>query len=367
MQYSVIWTHMSFGQYEEVRRMRKAAVCIAFCFWMMTSLFALQGCTKQEPTPEPEEPAALTAADYFPVTENTKYVYEGEGMEFASLTVFTDYTSENQIQQRVDNTGTVMAQVITIAGGKATMTYSSGEAYYRENCLEKTNAEEVLLAEPIQEGTQWTLSDGRIRKIGGTAVAISTPAGNYETVEVITESADSTDTRYYAKGVGLVKAVYQADDYTVSSTLASIENDMPLVQTVRFYFPNVDTETIYYAEREITLHTNDITADALAAAYKEVPDGVGKVISENTVINSLTLDNDGIPHIDLNRAFLTEMNAGSGYEAMILSCIADTFGGYYNADRVILTVDGALYESGHFAFAEGETIAADFEAAVLLP
>jgi len=346
--------------------MRKAAIFAVFCF-CIASLFILQGCTKQEtPTPEPE-PVILSAADYFPITENTKYVYEGEGMEYASFTVFTEYTSENQIQQRVDNTGTVMAQVMTIADGKVTMTYSSGESYYRENCLGKTNTEEVLLAEPIEEGTQWTLPDGRTRKIGGTTVAISTPAGDYETVEVITENAESTDTRYYAKDVGLVKAVYQADDYTISSTLATIENDMPLIQTVRFYYPNVDTETIYFVDREITLHTNDIIKDELAAAYKEVPDGVEKVISENTVINSLSLGSDGIPQIDFNRAFLTEMNAGSGYEAMILSCIADTFGGYYNTDKIILTVDGALYESGHFAFAEGEMIEADFDFAVLLP
>ncbi|MPM12669.1 hypothetical protein SDC9_59023 [bioreactor metagenome] len=288
-------------------------------------------------------------------------------MEYASLTVFTDYTSENQVQQRVDNTGTVMAQVITIADGNATMTYSAGETYHRENCLNKTNAQEVLLAEPIEEGTQWTLPDGRIRKIGGTAVAISTPAGNYETVEVITENEGSIDTRYYAKDIGLVKAVYQADDYTISSTLAAIESDMPFTQTVRFYYPNVDSETINYVDKELTFQTNDITADALAAAYKEVPDGVGKVISENTVINSLSLGDDGTPHIDFNRAFLTEMNAGSGYEAMILSCIADTFGGYYNTNKVLLTVDGALYESGHFAFAEGETVAADFDSAILLP
>ena len=347
--------------------MRKAAIFTFFCF-CITSLFLLQGCTKQEtPTPEPEEPAGLATADYFPITENTKYVYEGEGMEYASFTVFTDYTSENQVQQRVDNTGTVVARVITIADGKAMMTYSSGESYYRENSLNKTNAQEVLLAEPIEEGTQWTLPDGRIRKIGGTKVAISTPAGNYETVEVITENEGSTDTRYYAKDVGLVKAVNQVDDYTISSTLASIESDMPFTQTVRFYYPNVDSETIYFVDKELTFHTNDVTPDMLAGAYKEVPDGVGKVISENTVINGLSLGDDGTPHVDFNRAFLTEMNAGSGYESMILSCIADTFGGYYNTNKVLLTVDGALYESGHFAFAEGETVAADFESTVYQP
>ncbi len=347
--------------------MRKMVIPMILCL-CVTTLLLLQGCKKQEiPTPEPQEPAELTAADYYPITENTKYVYEGDGMEYASFTVINDYTSETQVQQRVDNTGTVMAKVILIADGKVTQTYSTGEAYYRENCLGKTNVEEVLLAEPIAEGTEWTLPDGRVRKITGTSVAVSTPAGEYETVEVVTQSEDSTDTQYYAKDVGLVKAVYQSDDYTVTSTLASIENDHVLTQTVRFYYPNVDAETIYYVDREIPFQTNDVTKDVLAEAYKEVPEGVGKVISENTVINSLTFGDDNMVHIDFNQAFLTEMNAGSGYESMILTCIADTFGGYYTTDKVILTLEGNLYESGHFAFAEGESVAADFDAAVLLP
>jgi hypothetical protein len=60
------------------------------------------------------------------------------------------------------------------------------------------------------------------------------------------------------------------------------------------------------------------------------------------------------------------MNAGSSYEAMILQCVADTFGGYYYADRVLLTIDNALYESGHIAFEQGEYLTADPEGALPL-
>ncbi|HWP79349.1 MAG TPA: GerMN domain-containing protein [Candidatus Acidoferrum sp.] len=347
--------------------MRKTAMLTAFCL-CVSFLFTLQGCKGQEtPAPEPPEPETTTAADYFPITENTRYVYEGEGSEYASYTVYNDYTTQSEVQQRVDNGGTVAARVITVSGGKVTQTYSSGEVYYRENCLGKTTVEEVLLADPIEAGTEWTLTDGRIRKITGTAVAVSTPAGDYEAVEVVTETEDGTDTRYYAKDVGHIKTVFASNDFTVTSTLAAIESNRALNQTVRFYYPDVDTETIYYLDREIAFETNDVTKDELAASYKEVPAGVGKVLSEGTAINSLALDEDNIPHIDLSRTFLTEMNAGSGYEAMILTCIADTIAGYYTTDKVIITVEGEPYESGHFSFAEGETVSADFDAAVKLP
>jgi len=71
-------------------------------------------------------------------------------------------------------------------------------------------------------------------------------------------------------------------------------------------------------------------------------------------------------YIDLNQAFLTEMNAGSGYEAMILQSIANTFGQYYNAQKVYLTIDNKLYESGHISMKKGEFIKVKVEDAVEL-
>ena len=51
---------------------------------------------------------------------------------------------------------------------------------------------------------------------------------------------------------------------------------------------------------------------------------------------------------------------------MILDCIANTFSGYYYTDKVILTIDGTLYSSGHFVFGEGEFLQANADEAVLL-
>jgi hypothetical protein len=59
-------------------------------------------------------------------------------------------------------------------------------------------------------------------------------------------------------------------------------------------------------------------------------------------------------YIDLNSAFEKEMNAGSGYEALVLQSVANTFGVYYGANKVLLTIDNKLYESGHIALKKGE-------------
>ncbi len=141
---------------------------------------------------------------------------------------------------------------------------------------------------------------------------------------------------------------------------------MPQTQSVRFFYPNVGQDKIYYEEKEIDFYTNDVTKDVLAKAYREVPNGAAKVFSENTEINSLFLNDDGSVSLDLNHAFLTEMNAGSGYESAILQCLANTFGDYDHADKVVLTIEGKPYSSGHFKFQEGEFLQVDLSNAMQL-
>jgi hypothetical protein len=55
------------------------------------------------------------------------------------------------------------------------------------------------------------------------------------------------------------------------------------------------------------------------------------------------------------------MNAGSGYEAMILQCITNTLGNYYNTDQVYITIEGKPYESGHIVMKKGETFKVNYD------
>ena len=98
--------------------------------------------------------SSLKIEDYYPMKENTRYVYEGTGNEYASYNVMIDYVKEGKVQQRIDNGGTMMVNIIELTNGKLIRTYSRGEAYYRENLLEsESGEEEILLMEPLKEGT----------------------------------------------------------------------------------------------------------------------------------------------------------------------------------------------------------------------
>ncbi len=223
------------------------------------------------------------------------------------------------------------------------------------------------MQEPIKKGTTWTLEDSSKRTITELDVDVSVPAGNYKAVEVTTEGLHSTTVDYYAPDVGLVKSVWinKEGGEEVSSSLRAIEENAVLVQNVDFFYPNIDDNQYYYKTKQLKFKTNDITRNILANAYNE-PVGVtlGRVFTPGTKINSLYLNQDNRVYIDLNQAFLTEMNAGSLYESMLLQSLANTFGRYYGVQEVILTIDNQLYESGHIAFEKGEAMQVNDEGAV---
>lgn len=323
------------------------------------------------------EPSTDSVRDYFPIYVDTRLVYEGERNEYAYYNIYTDYATENTLQQRIDNGGTQSIKVIEVSDSAIVQKLFRGEAYYRENLLRyaspdnaNDNADgghtEILLKAPIEVGNEWTLSDGFSRSITDVDVDVETPHGVRKAVEVTTVGEYGTTIDYYSEGIGLVKTIYRTEGTEISSTLRKIEESVPFVQLVNFYFPNIeDSDHILYISKEVPFYTNDVTRSVLEAEYKEAysedEEKISSVFSENTTINSLYLNKDGMVYIDLSEDYLTEMNAGAGYESAMLQCIANTFGGYYNVDRVYLTIDDELYSSGHISLKKGEYIEVKIE------
>lgn len=308
----------------------------------------------------------LSIAEYYPALEDTEYIYEGVGMEYASFTVFMDYFDKDndRYQMRTNNGGTVIAKVMEIDDGKLSIIKSIEEAYYRDNQLEvkPEKVVEVLLMEPLVKGTQWTLPDGSERYISSNKVKVETNLGTYDTIEVTTEREDSTTKDYYAKEVGLVKTVFKSDDYEVSSSLSEIKKNSPHSQEIAFFYPGMD-EKIYVEQKVLNFHTNEITRLVLEKAVKEelLEDNYLPLISTNTKINALYLGNDNIVYVDFSKELIEEMKAGSGYEALILQSIVNTLGEYYGVEEVYITIEGKPYESGHILLKKGETLKVNME------
>lgn len=294
--------------------------------------------------------------DYFPFKANTLYTFEGKGNEFAGYTVWIDYIKENKIQQRVNNGGTELSKVIENKDGELKVVFSREETYYREDFTSKApNKDEILLKEPLVEGTTWNLSDGRKRSITNLSAEISTPSGNYKALEVTTEGADSQSFDYYVLNIGLVKSIYKAKDMEVTSSLSEVKDNASLVQDIEFYFPNNVSDKIILNKKKLSFKTNDITKMTLEKELKNAPSNEFiKLMPSKSKINILYLNNDGMVYVDFTESYVTDMNLGSGYEGMALQSMANTLGRYYGAKKVYVTVEGKPYSSGHIIMEKGE-------------
>ena len=341
--------------------MKKVILIISLLF----SLVLLSSCSNKDPVkpgednkPTPPEPKTelLTIKNYYSYKENTKYVYEGEGNEYASYTVFIDYKSGNRVQLRSNNGGTEMVKVLDNNNGELRVLLSRGECYYRENLTQVDSSPvEILLKEPLEIGTNWTLSDGRKRSISNLKVDVTTPMGTYQTLEVKTEGKDDMILDYYAPDIGLVKSVFTSNGTEVTSTLRELKTNVPFTQTVSFYYPNANVDKLVFVNKQLSFKTNDITKIIFENAFKDLPQGnIAKVLGPNVKIKSLYLNKDNRAYIDFSKELLSEMNAGSGYESLILQSITNTIGTYYGVNMVYLTIEGSPYVSGHIEMKKGE-------------
>lgn len=347
-----------------------------FIVLLLITLIVLNGCANKNDIKPPienskpqETKQPLTIKDYYSFKENTNYIYQGEGNEYASYNVVVDYIEGNRVQIRSNNGGTETVKVLENKDGELNLLFVKGETYYRENLTQSpVNINEILLKEPLAIGTTWTLADGRKRSITNLEVDITTPLGAYKTLEVTTEGNDSKTQDYYAPNIGLVKTVFTSNEYVVTSSLSKLATNVPLTQTVRFFYPNVNDDKLYFVDKKLEFKTNDLTKVVFEKAFKELPQGdISKVLGQNVKIKSLYLNKDNMVYIDFTKEFVSEMNAGSGYETLILQSITNTLGNYYGVDKVYITIEGSPYASGHYMMKKGEFFRVDLKNSTELP
>ena len=346
--------------------MKKAVITAAL---VLSALLALSGCARilqpgmpddvsPPDNPLPAEALELNLEDYILPIDNARYNYEGTGMEYAQYSAWVDYRYDDALQIRTDNGGTVMAGVYRFDGEKLIRTFNQGETYHREDMTRReNNSQDVILMEPLAEGTSWILEDGSKRTITALDIKVDTPSGSYKAIEVTTEYEDSKTFDYYVKGTGLVKSVFSGDGYEVISALESIETDFRLTQDVKLYYPDAQ-ENIISVDVQLEFGTNDSAEKVLVQAYRDsIPADALTVFAGSSEMNSMYFDQEtSTARIALSRSFITEMNAGSYYESLILQSIADTMRSYGNSEKISVTVDGGAYESGHMLLEQEDYI-----------
>jgi len=347
------------------KHLKKTASALILCLALVTA------CTPQPqnspaPTPVRVTPASATqtpapvaamAADYFAFKADERRTYKGTGNEYASNTTVVDFLKDGVVQVRQDNGGTVAVCVYALADVAMKKVYMRNETYFKYDFTSMSNTDEVLIKEPIQTGTAWTLKDGSLRTITAVDKQVTTPSGTYRALEVTTTGRDSTRKDYYAGDIGLIKSESTSGGDTITSELEKIEIGVSGKNTVRFYYPDFNQQKAVYDDREIETSTNEDVLNKLELGLKTVPFGSGlsTTLSNAAKVLSVSLDESkGIVTVDFSQELISGMNAGSAMEGLVIKSITNTFGHYYQMDKVIIDVKGELYESGHIALQAGE-------------
>jgi hypothetical protein len=312
--------------------------------------------------PPVQQPVKSDIRDYYPLKANTLYLYEGMGNEYATFDVVVDYLEGNKIQVRENNGGTEIVKVIQVTADAVKVVFSRGETYFRESFLNRTSdKEDIILKAPLTVGTSWKQSDGNTSTITGVDVDVTVPLGTYKAIEVTTKTKGGDNISYYAAGVGLVKRAFKTSTDEITSSLKEIKENAAHSKMMSFYFPNANGK-IVRVNRTVDFKTNDISRMVLEHIYREIgKEQNSNVISENTEIKSLYLNADGMVYIDLSKEFVSEMNAGSQFEYLILQSVVNTFGDFYGETKVMLTIEGEPYASGHIELDKFESMTVNYK------
>ncbi|MDL2248077.1 GerMN domain-containing protein [Tyzzerella sp. OttesenSCG-928-J15] len=321
-----------------------------------------------------------TIAEFFPFKENAAYVYERSDALGLSST-YPVYIEGSKMQRATKAGEWLVTEVFENSGGELTVNYAHNSSSGFENFMGMKDEYQItVLKEPLQLGGSWETYSGPtvqgvakgVCTITDVGVEVETPYGKVSAIEVSTELENGyTNVDYYAKGIGLVKSGYfikgfesatsTAEDVNTDLVLKSFEENSPYEVDFLVCFPNENADGLEETAVNYEYNTNGDLQAILEEALKN-PTGNpnNKVISENTKINfvDVTWQSSKDPetnayketaavHVDLSHNFVDDMNAGSGYEQLLLQSLEATLKGFYNAIDFTLTIDGEAYVSRH--------------------
>lgn len=198
----------------------------------------------------------------------------------------------------------------------------------------------TLLSAPVAVGTTWSYDGTHTSQIVGLYESLTLGDQQYiEVVEVSTPFEAYDLRQYYASGDGLILTRY-VDNVEVSTgeqfwqvtgnshqVMMILNRDVAQPQTEGEYLLSLEKVPFAYQ-----------TNDSLARAFQRLFTDLGW-ITDDIVVNSLTVDEAGVANLDFSAGVVAAFNQHPSTETSIIPAIVATVGQYFNVTQVRLTVN----------------------------
>ena len=183
--------------------------------------------TPTSTTEKPEPIPTQTNLNQFFLTDGSSAQFLGDGNEYASYSLKTQWMNENYVATYEDNGGTVMQRIYRISTDKISLLAENGEAYEAQMpSIEELDAMPeigVYLSTPLEVGTEfneWIITS--------TSETVETPLQIFTDVIVMEkkEEQGNVNRKYFAKEFGEIKRefiMYEGEQETIiSSTIEKV-------------------------------------------------------------------------------------------------------------------------------------------------
>lgn len=291
----------------------------------------------------PQKPR-VSLDTYMPIVKDTMWVYEDSTVPYEPITVWIDFVKNNVIQIRFKQGSEMTTKVFV----------EEEEAIYEVATVENTTIKQdyttlrqynnIVMKLPVEVGNSWVLTDGAIRTITATNKTYKTELGEQKGIEITTTHDAYTLVETFVEKIGLFLVEYESTNSKGTLSFGTLKNNKPQEEQVELYLINKETgefETVY---EQVVVMTNEEPKHFLTDLLRKAPNEKYLVdISNGAIINTLFLDEEEqCLYVEMSEEFIDPDYSIEEGEKVITSLV-NTLGHYYNAEYVVMTVEGEAY------------------------
>lgn len=289
------------------------------------------------------EGTTLELSNYLPYVA---YQLKQFSNESSSYTTYVDFFDENkrvmQVREIVGATNYVNIYEWSEQAIQLTARHENIALFENltQDVSSTPDANLTLLSAPVAVGTTWSYDGTHTSQIVGLYESLTLGEQQYTEVVEVSTPFEAYDLRqYYASGDGLILTRY-VDNVEVSTgeqfwqvtgnshqVMMILNRDVAQPQTEGEYLLSLEKVPFAYQ-----------TNDSLARAFQRLFTDLGW-ISDDIVVNSLTVDEAGVANLDFSAGVVAAFNQHPSTETSIIPAIVTTVGHYFDVTQVRLTVN----------------------------